>query len=157
MGDKSVGHRASLLLLLECAFMTKKKASKKFSLQESLFLERVCACNRLAVCVCVFIFQLDGSVLDLGHQVPLRYEHEMLIILQQECQTLFFGTQEKLPTARNFQSPSGHSSFQLLCLLIFCSALKQFSAVYSYSRLVSRYPVSRYSVFVLCLPLCCGR
>lgn len=95
----------------KCIYDEERCMQKEFPCLES-FSSCVCTSRTHGV----FIFQLVGLVLDLGHQVPLKYK-QMLIILQQECKISFSCTQEMESTACNFQSPHGHSSFLLLQVL----------------------------------------
>lgn len=108
----------------KCIYDKERCMQKEFPSLES-FSSCVCTSRTR---VCVFIFQLVGLVLDLGHQVPLKYK-QMLIILKQECEISFFSTQEMEPTACSFQSPHGHSSFQLLQVLNLLSIATIFSCL----------------------------
>lgn len=131
----------------KCIYDKERCMQKEFPSLESF---SSCVCTSRTHGTCVFIFQLVGLVLDLGHQVPLKYK-QMLIILQQECEISFSCTQEMEPTACNFQSPHGHSSFLLLQVLNLLS-IATISSCLSCRRLFFRYPVCS-QLLGIC-PLC---
>lgn len=157
MGDKSVQaakFHYCCCLWNKCIY--DEENAQKFPSQESFSSWKVCMHITDSQCMCVH-FSAGWLSLRFGSLDATEIQTGDKIISQQECQTSSFGTQEMEPTAYNFQSPPGHSSFQLLRVLIFFSALLQYSAVYSCRKLSSRQPASRYSVFVLYLSFCCGK